>query len=362
MELSQARAESDLIQDLGGDLSVVSPRESHQSEETLPTVPLGQFQAQRSDDTTTNNIAHSKTDTPSQSEINSTITENIVTSQTSTPSQREIFSETGTGTSSSEDVTHSDGDIPEEHPQCTGTQSEHGETSDSSGTSRTTTSSQYDIFSGYNNIYNNSSDCETYTSSQSEITTEYNASSEPSSREASRPSSPESGNLSVRTVYSPTPEMAVIYRTMHNAIHAVRDQQGRAVTRSLLNQQKALAASKLQCNIQIKRSSTPEHPPMSNVPPRRARARSEKANGVTSSSSEESDCEPQTSRMARFQALKRRFETPTKSEEESPSHRTIKRQRLFRKTSSQSATDCPSKEYRTPGPSRRLNGTASEGD
>ena len=130
IELSQARAHSDLIQDLRGDLSVVSPRESHQSEEILPTVPLGQFQAQRSDNTTTNNIAHSQTDTPSQSEINSTITENIVenivTSQTNTPSQREIFSETGTGTSCSEDMTHSDGDIPKEHLQCTGTQSEHG--------------------------------------------------------------------------------------------------------------------------------------------------------------------------------------------------------------------------------------------
>ena len=45
IELSQSRADSDLNQDLGGDLSVVSPRESHQSEETLPTVPLGQFQA-----------------------------------------------------------------------------------------------------------------------------------------------------------------------------------------------------------------------------------------------------------------------------------------------------------------------------
>ena len=213
---------------------MVSPRESHQSEEALPTVPLRQFQAQRSDNTTTNNIAHSKTDTPSQSEINSTITENIVTSQTDTPSQREIFSETGTGTSSSKDVSHSDGDIPEEHLQCTGTQSEHGETSASSGTSKTTTSSQSEIFSGYNNIYNNSSDCETYTSSQREITTEYDASSEPSSREASRPSSPESGNLSVRTVYSPTPKMAIIHRTMHDAIHAVREQQGRAVTRSFM--------------------------------------------------------------------------------------------------------------------------------
>ena len=57
IELSQSRADSDLIQDLG-DLSVVSPRESHQSEETLPTVPLGQFQAQRSDNTTTKSIAH----------------------------------------------------------------------------------------------------------------------------------------------------------------------------------------------------------------------------------------------------------------------------------------------------------------
>ena len=286
LELSQSRADSDLNQDLRGDLSVVSPRESHQSEKTLPTVPLGQFQAQRSDNTTTKSIAHFQTETPSQSEI----------------------------------------------------------------------------FSGYNNSSNNNSDFETYTSSQSEITLEYDASSEPNSREASRPSSPESGNLSVRTVYSPTPEMAIIHRTMHDAIHTVREQQGRAVTRSLLNQQKAIAANKLQCNIQIKRTLTPEHPPISNVPPRRARARWEKANGVTSGSSEESDSEPQTSRMARFQALKMRFETPTKSEEESQSHRTFKRQRLFRKTSSKSATDCPSKEYHTPGPSRRLNGTASEGD
>ena len=262
-------------------------------------------------------------------------------------------------TSSGEDVTRSDGDTPEEHLHQTGSQSNNEEDSESR---ESATPSQSEIFSGYNNSSNNNSDCKTATSSQSEITSEYDASSEPSSREASNPSSPESGNLSVRTVYSPTSEMAIIHRTMHDAIHAIREQQGRAVTRSLLNQQKAIAASKLQCNIQIKRTSTPEHPPMSNVPPRRARARSEKANGDTSGSSEESDSEPQTSRMARFQALKMRFETPTKSEEESQSHGTFKRQRLFRKTSFQSATDCPSKEYRTPGPSWRLNGTASEGD
>ena len=89
LELSQSRANSDLNQDLGGNLSVVSPRESHQSEETLHTVPLGQFQAQRSDNTTTKSIAHFQHETPSQSEINSTITEdiveNIVTSQNEHP-------------------------------------------------------------------------------------------------------------------------------------------------------------------------------------------------------------------------------------------------------------------------------------
>ena len=81
-----------------------------------------------------------------------------------------------------------------------------------------------------------------------------------------------------------------------------------------------------------KRTSTPEPPPMSNVPPRRARARLEKANGVTSSSSEESDCEPQTASKAWFEALKRQLETPTKSEEEGLSHGPVKRQRLFRTT------------------------------
>ena len=49
IELSQARVDVNLNQDLRGDLSVMSPRESHQSEETLLKEPLGQFQAQRSD-------------------------------------------------------------------------------------------------------------------------------------------------------------------------------------------------------------------------------------------------------------------------------------------------------------------------
>ena len=98
--------------------------------------------------------------------------------------------------------------------------------------------------------------------------------------------------------------MAIVHRSMHDAIHAVREQHGRAVTRSLLTQQRTLAANKLQCNAQMKRTSTPDPPSMSNVPSRRARARSEKANDVTSSSSEESDCKPQTARKAQFEALK----------------------------------------------------------
>ena len=144
-------------------------------------------------------------------------------------------------------------------------------------------------------------------------------------------------------LYSPLPEMVIIHRTMHDAIHAIREQQGRAVTRSLLSQQRTLAANKLQCNMQIKRTSTTDPPSMSNIAPRQARARSGKANGVTSGSSEESDCEPQTARKAQFEALKRRFKTPTKSEQETPSHSVpVKRQIQFHTSSSKSAIDCPS--------------------
>ena len=318
-ELSQARADMNLNRDLRGNLPVMSPRESHLSEETLPTVPLGQFQAQQSDNTTTNSIAHSDIKTPSQSEIfsdhnnSSRINENIVTSRTTTSFQREIFSEAGTGTSSNEDLTHSDADMSEEAPHQIWTECNYEEASDNSSTSRTTTSSQSEIFSSYNN----NSDFDTYTTSQSEIS-EYNVNSESSSRETSRPSSPEPGNLTTRTLYSALPEMAIVHTSLHDAIHAVREQHGRAVTRSLLKQHKVLAANKLQCNAQIKRTSTPDPPSMSNVPPRWARARLEKANGVTSGSSEESECEPQTARKARFEALKRQFKTSTKSKKETP--------------------------------------------
>ena len=101
--------------------------------------------------------------------------------------------------------------------------------------------------------------------------------------------------------------------------------------------------------------------------PRRSRARSGKANGVTGSSSEESsqsDCnEPRTASQARFQALKRRFETPPKTEESGPSYGVaVKRQRLFRSTSSQSATDCPPASIAQRTVSRTHSGTSSEGD
>ena len=100
IELSQPRTEQD--QDLGGNLSAVSPSESHQSEETLPNTPLGQFQAQEGNSTSEQSIAPSDTETPSQSEIFSqsaniqNIQYNNRNCDTSTPSQKEIFSETGT--------------------------------------------------------------------------------------------------------------------------------------------------------------------------------------------------------------------------------------------------------------------------
>ena len=62
IELSQPRTEQD--QDLRGNLSAVSPRESHQSEETLPNIPLGQFQAQEGNSTSKHSIAPSDTKHP----------------------------------------------------------------------------------------------------------------------------------------------------------------------------------------------------------------------------------------------------------------------------------------------------------
>ena len=128
-------------------------------------------------------------------------------------------------------MTHSDADMSEEAPHQTGTESNQEEASDNSSYSRTTIFSQSEIFSGYND----QSDFSTYTPSQSEIS-DYDANSKSTRRETSRPSSPECGNLTVRMLYSPLPEMAIFHRSMHDAIHTVREQLRRAVTRSLLTQ------------------------------------------------------------------------------------------------------------------------------
>ena len=55
-----------------------------------------------------------------------------------------------------------------------------------------------------------SNDCRASTPSQSEIFSDYKASSEASLRETSRLLSPESGNLTAKTVYLPLPEMAIL--------------------------------------------------------------------------------------------------------------------------------------------------------
>ena len=371
IELSQPR--TDQTQDLGGNLSAVSPSESHQSEETLPNVPLGQFQVQEGNSTSEQSIAPSDTETPSQSEIFSqsaniqNIQYNNHSCDTSTPSQREIFSETGTGSSSEEDASRRDTDDPEEPPTLTRS---HSDQQESHSDVSSETPSQSEITQYTKNIVDSSNSYSTSTSSQSEIyssNAEYEAGSESSSRETSRPSSPEAGSHQDRSLHSPLPEIAIVTRSFHDAVHAVRDQHQRAVTRHLLQQQVQLASQKALVNQQIK-TSTPD-PPKSNAmfPPRRSRARSGKANGVTSSSSEESSQsdsnEPRTASQARFQALKRRFETPPKTEEIGLLHGVaVKRQRLFRTPSSQSATDCPPASIAQRTLPRTYSGTSSEGD
>ena len=371
IELSQPRTEQ--VQDLGGNLSAVSPSESHQSEETLPNVPLGQFQAQEGNSTSEQSIAPSDTETPSQSEIFSqsaniqNIQYNNHSCDTSTPSQKEIFSETGTGSSSEEDTSRRDTDDPGDPP--TPTRS-HSDQQESHSDVSSETPSQSEITQYTKNIVDSSNSYSTSTTSQSEIyssNAEYEAGSESSSRETSRPSSPEAGSHQDRSLHSPLPEMTIVTRSFHDAVHAVRDQHQRAVTRRLLQQQVQLASQKALVNQQIK-TSTPD-PPKCNAmfPPRRSRARSGKANGVTSSSSEESSQsdsnEPRTASQARFQALKRRFETPPKTEEIGPSHGVaVKRQRLFRTPSSQSATNCPPVSTAQRTLPRSYSGTSSEGD
>ena len=178
--------------------------------------------------------------TQSQSEIfsdhnnSSTINENIVAPRTSTSSQREIFSETGTGTSSSEYMTHSDKDMSEEPIDPTGSEPINEEAGNSSSYSRTITYSQGEIFSSYNNC----SHCSTSSPSQSEMFSDYDANSESSSRETSRPSSPEPGNLRTRTLDSPLPEMAIVQSHAQCHSHSQRTTR-QGSDSSLLNQKES---------------------------------------------------------------------------------------------------------------------------
>ena len=265
IELSQA-TQGNSVQDLGE--SEAGEANDTSIAHTPPSQPCGQIQAQRSDNNTRNSIAQFRTDTPSQREIYTCRTDTPSQSEifssnkifspepshnnrfrTNTSSQSEIFSELLNASYSSNTETGTSTDIHEEYSTPSQTSNEVTSSAYNSDSSRTTTSSQREIFS--------------------ETATEYDASSEASSRETSRPSSPESGNLTVRSVYSPLPEMAIVHKTMHDAIHAVRDQQGRAVTRRFLQEQQQLAASKLKCMSQIRKTSTPDPPPpKSNAFPR----------------------------------------------------------------------------------------------
>ena len=268
IELSQPRAEE--TQDLGGNLSA-------EAEESLPNTPLGQFQAQEGNRSSEHSIASSDTETPSQSEIFSQ-SENIATSNktlnTNTPSQREIFSETGTGSSSEEGASNTDSDNPDGPPTPTRSHSDQQESHSEASTSKPQHPPKVKYFLRTENIASSNSDY-TSTSSQSEIyssNSEYEAGSESSSRETSRPSSPEAGSHQNRTLCSPTQEMVTVTRSFHDAIHAVRDQHQRAVTRRLLREQVQQASQKAMVNAQIK-TSTPD-PPKANAmyPPRKIKS------------------------------------------------------------------------------------------
>ena len=321
IELSQA-SQGNSIQDLGE--SEAGEAYDTSIAHTPPSQPCGQIQAQRSDNNSRDSIAHFRTHTPSQREIYTfravTPSQSEIFSQneifspeashnnrfrTNTSSQSEIFSELSNASYSSYTETGTSTDIREEYTTPSQTSSEVTSSAYSSDSSRTTTSSQREIFS--------------------ETATEYDASSEASSHETSRPSSPESGNLTVRSVYSPLPEMAIVHKTMHDAIHAVRDQQGRAVTRRFLQEQQQLAASKLKCMNQIQKTSTPDPPPPRAMHSQDDQELDRKWPMVPPAAVQRKVTE--NPRKAKFLALKRQFESthlPTSSDEEA-----IKRARLL---------------------------------
>ena len=223
-ELSQTPT-GECVQDLR-DLEAGEANDTSKAH-TPPSQPCGQIPAQRSDNRDCDRIAHCRTNTSSQREI--------FTFRTDTPSQSEVFAQTSH---------NNNNNIYNNHFR-TSTSCQSEIFSETSNSSSTDTGTETDICEEYSTPSQSESEvtssasssetCRTNTPSQSEISmetsTEYDESSEASSRETSRPSSPESGNMTMKSVYSPLPEMAILHRSMHDAIHAVREQCGRAVTR-----------------------------------------------------------------------------------------------------------------------------------
>ena len=121
IELSQA-AQGNSVQDL---------RESEAGEandtsiaHTPPSQPCGQIQAQRSDNSTRDSIAHFRTDTPSQSEIFSPEPSHNNRFRTNTSSQSEIFSDISNASYSSYTETGTSTNICEEYTTPSQTSSE----------------------------------------------------------------------------------------------------------------------------------------------------------------------------------------------------------------------------------------------
>ena len=220
IELSQASMGVS-VQDLG-ELEAGEANDNSKAHTPPHLLLCGQIQTQRSNNSKCDSIAHCRTNTPSQSEIFSLTSHNnsynncfrIITSSLS-----EIFPETS---NSSSTETGTETDIQDKLHTPSTSDSEVTSSACSTEPSRTTTSSQSEI--------------------STKTATEYDASSKASSRKTSRPSPLESGNLTARSVYSPLPEMAILHKIMHDAIHAVREQQGRAVTRKFFQQQEVANA------------------------------------------------------------------------------------------------------------------------
>ena len=158
IELSQA-AQGNSVQDLGD--SEAGEANDTSIAHTPSPPPCGQIQAQRSDNTTRDSIAHFRTDTSSQREIfpdrTSTPSQSEIFSsnkifspepshnnrfRTNTPSQSEIFSETSNASYSSYPETGTSTDIREEYSTPSQTTSEATSSAYSSDSSRTTTPSQ----------------------------------------------------------------------------------------------------------------------------------------------------------------------------------------------------------------------------